>query len=891
MKNPDVAIIGIACLFPGAEDKDAYWRNIIRKTYHLADAPAEWSEPYYDPRQSTPRIDSGRIYTRKVGLFGELAKFNPLEFGIPPSALAGADPGHFIALKLARDALWDAGYATRPFARERVGVIVGRGANPHRADVTGIQYGLVLDQTMALCRQFFPNAREDTLRKLQEALKRDLPKVGNEQAPFLVSNVTSGRIANRLDLMGPNYIVDGACASGLIAADLAISDLMAHRCDMMLAGGIQASMPPQVYMLFSALGALSSTDVRPFDEAANGTLLSEGAGFVVLKRLPDAVRDGDRIYAVIKGIGIASDGKAQGLLAPRLEGEALALRRAYERTGIDPATVDLVEAHGTGIPLGDLTEIQALTSVFGPRAGRIPHCALGSVKSMIGHCIPAAGIASLIKISLSLYHKVLPPTLCERVNPELGITATPFYINTELRPWIHGAPTPRRAGIDAFGFGGINAHAILEEFPDIPVSNYAGITASFTKKPTHRQGVDSRDKDPAPKTLASPVDSPPDHPPDAIGQNHVWATWPTEMLVFAGEDRAAVFSSVQRLLEQLQDNPPESLARLGYTLSRQAHDGGCRLAIIARGSDDLIEKLSFAHKKLADEKTTRIVSIKKGVYYAKDKTPDGKLAFLFSSEGSQYPDMLSDLCLYFPKIRGWFDFLDATYPRAIALNRLIFPPPTGLADSDREWMAAQLLSDGVAGESVTTSSFALYELLHDFGIGCDMMVGHSSGEHVALRVSGKAKTRSLDDFQKELRALNDVYAQLETNHGVMSGTLLSVGGVAWTVVEELQEAFPGAVYLVADNCPSQMILFTKNEVTEAVTGKLKSLGALWIELPFNRCYHTPLYEKGARALDAFYGEKLEPGESDVDVYSCNTTEPYPPDAAVLHKLATEQWVK
>ena len=216
---------------------------------------------------------------------------------------------------------------------------------------------------------------------------------------------------------------------------------------MMLAGGINTSTSPLVYMVFCKIGALSrGSSVRPFDRSADGTLLGEGQGIVVLKRLEDALRDSDHIYAVIKGTGAASDGRAMGLMAPRLEGEVLAMQRAYANSGIDPATIDLVEAHGTGIPLGDQLEMQALTTVLGERRGLLPRVAFGSVKSMIGHCIPAAGMASIIKMAMALDQKILPPTLADEINPALGLERTPLFLNTETTALAASArcAAPRR---------------------------------------------------------------------------------------------------------------------------------------------------------------------------------------------------------------------------------------------------------------------------------------------------------------------------------------------------------------------------------------------------------------------------------------------------------------
>ncbi|RMF86545.1 MAG: polyketide synthase [Nitrospinota bacterium] len=458
----DVAIIGMACLFPGAPDVKTYWQNIVSKVDAISDPPPEWgAEEIFDPEAK----ENDRIYCKRGGYLGELARFNPLPYGVMPHAVDGGEPEHFLALRVAYEALADAGYLDQTFNRDRTAVILGRGNYLNRGNVTMIQHGWVVNQTLQILKQLHPEYSEAELQKIRQELKTSLPPFNADTAPSLVPNIMCGRIANRLDLRGPAYTVDAACASSLIAVDLGMHELISGRCDLALVGGVSTAIPP-IFMVFCQLNALSRRgQIRPFDKEADGTLLGEGAGVVVLKRLEDAERDGDRIYAVIKSVGIASDGRAVGLLAPRVEGEVLALRRAYEAAAISPRTVGLIEAHGTGTPVGDVVEMQALSQVFGPRDGAHPWCAVGSVKSMISHLIPAAGVAGLIKAALALHHKILPPSLhFEEPNPRLALEKTPFYINTETRPWIHGGPEPRRAGVNAFGFGGINAHAILEEY-------------------------------------------------------------------------------------------------------------------------------------------------------------------------------------------------------------------------------------------------------------------------------------------------------------------------------------------------------------------------------------------------------------------------------------------
>lgn len=837
--STDIAIVGMAALLPGAKDLRTYWQNILNKVDAVHDATDEWIGPSFDPNSK----ENDRLYTRKGGFLGKLAEFDPLEFGIMPNSVDGADPDHFLALKLARNALSDAGYLDRPFNREKTGIILGRGTYFNRGFGTVIQHGMIVDQTLELLRQLNPGLDEDTLSSIRRELKASLPPFTAEMSPGLVPNVVTGRIANRLDLMGPNYIVDAACSSSIVAVELAIKELLSGRCDMMLAGGVQASTPPQVHMVFCQLGALSRSNIRPFDQAADGTLLSEGLGTLVLKRLADAERDGDRIYAVIKGIGSSSDGKALGLLAPRLEGEVLALERAYKDSRIDPQTVELVEAHGTGIPLGDKTEVQSLSQVFGQRQGLMPSCALGSVKSQIGHCIPAAGVAALIKSALALYHKVLPPTLCDQVNPALEIEKTPFYINTTARPWIHGSKeVPRRAGVNAFGFGGINAHAILEEYPE----------------------------------------------PQDIKQLH--HQWPTELLVFSGNDLEELIALINQVQQLLQAQPSQSLADLAYTLSSRTH-GTHRLAVIAKDVPDLQTKLNLAVEKLKDSGRTRWQT-RSGVYYAhSDSTGElGKIAFVFPGEGAQYPNMLADLCLYFPKVRAWFDFLDEIFAgtREHLPGRFIFPSPTGLTDRQRLLVTEKLFSLELATETVFTASMALYELLKDFGIPCDVMVGHSTGENTALIASGMVKLTEQSQIGAKIHLLNQIYRNLEATDSIPKGALLTVGAVEPGFLQQLITNSQGRLHLAIDNCPNQAVLFgSESDIDRAVT-QLKEQGGICTRLPFDRAYHTPLFAEVGAALKDYYNA-LDVGSGHTCLYSCATTEAFPSEPDAIRALAVEQW--
>jgi phosphopantetheine--protein transferase-like protein len=834
----DIAVIGMSALFAGAKDLSSYWQNILKKVNAVADAPDAWASPYFD----TSSAENDRIYTRKGGFLGQLAEFDPLEFGIMPNAVDGGEPDQYLALKLAQDALRDSGYDERPFDREKAGIILGRGTYVNRGYTNLMQHGMVVDQTLNMLRHLCPDLGEEMIRKIRKGLKDSLPPFTAEMVPGLVPNIVTGRIANRLNLMGPNFIIDAACASSLIAIELSIRELLSGRCDMVLTGGVHASTPPQIYMIFCLLDALSHTIIRPFDKAADGTQLGEGLGILVLKRLRDAEADCDRIYAVIKGVGTSSDGKALGLLAPRLEGEILALKRAYQGADIDPATIGLIEAHGTGIPLGDQTEIQALSSLFGKRKGMIPGCALGTVKSMIGHCIPASGAAGVIKTILALYHKILPPTLCSEINPKLEIEHEPFYINNEARPWIHGNPEmPRRAGVNSFGFGGINAHIILEEYKGAPEESFRILHSE----------------------------------------------WPTELIVFSANTLDDLLDSIEKTRRYIQTRPDTPLADIAFTLSAYK-EGGCRLAIVAKNTGDLVNKLKIVSEKLHDGGIHKLQT-RTGIYFS-GKTQTGKVAFLFPGEGSQYPGMLSELCMHFPKVREWFDFLEETFydEREIRPGSVIFPAPTSLTSEAKNLLDAQLFEMDIGSEAVFTADMALNDLLCEFNIRCDAMLGHSTGENAALVASGTLRIHSRSELREKMHLLNRIYRELSGSDSIPRGSFLAVGSLQPDMLNTFLAEHKGKIYLAMDNCPNQVLLFGSNLDMEEAGIRLRELGCICAEMPFDRAYHTPLFEPVGKAFRKFY-DSLDMGPGHVPLFSCATADLFPALPDEIRSLASRQW--
>ncbi len=833
----DIAIVGMACVFPGADSPAGFWQNIVDRVDCISDDPTSWDAHRYCQPGTRALLP---VYTPRGGYLGKLSRFNPAKYGVMPAGVDGAEPDQFLALRVAFAALADAGIPDRPLNRDRTGVILGRGVYINRGVLNLLMHGYALDQFLEVLRQLEPERSEDDLVRIRAELQRHLAPYTTEVVPGLMHCSMTGRIANRLNLNGPTYTVDAACASTLVAAEHAIRELRAGRCDAVLVGGVQASSLVFVHQLFCQLQALSHSGlIAPFSAKAQGTLLGEGCGMVLLKRRRDAERDGHLIYALIKEIGISSDGRGAGLLAPRTEGQQLALRRAYEQSGIAPASLGLVEAHGTGIPLGDQTEINTLTACFGTRQGELPTIALGSVKSMIGHLIPASGSASLIKIALALYHRTFPPTLhAEEVHPDLGLDKTPFYLSTETRPWCHGdRETPRRAGINAFGFGGINAHALLEEY-----------TA------TEETALERLEKQ-----------------------------WPAELVVVSAKDPRALRERARSLAAWVRR--ARGVRLLDIAASCAAEAGDCRLALVVPTVDELAKKLEHAAKLLEQGDRERIQDRSGIFWYREPLARTGRVAFVFPGEGAQYPNMLADLCRQFPEVRQAFDRTDTALQRIgqPPLSRVIFPPP---GEAARAESALYQLDGAVVG--VAAAERALLALVRRLHVQPDAVVGHSTGEFGAFLAAGAVAFAGAEDLLQAVAAGAENAAWLARSELVPRAVLTSVGGADPAAVRQALTDLGGRVVLAMDNCPHQQILVGDEEAAAALAAALRGKGGLCERLPWGRAYHTDAIVPALPTIEEYY-RTLRLGTPRVELWSCTTAERYPPEPAAVHELAVRQW--
>ncbi|MCB0958992.1 MAG: polyketide synthase dehydratase domain-containing protein, partial [Acidimicrobiales bacterium] len=629
--------------------------------------------------------EADRFYCRRGGFVDDLATFDPLAFGIMPNALDAVEPDQLLALAAASAALRDAGDPHERVDPSRISVVLGRGGYLGDGVARLDQRVRTAQQLVEALRSLVPGIDEERLAAVKAEFQDRLGPERPESSIGLVPNLAASRIANRFDLRGPAYTVDAACASSLIAVDHGVAALRSGQVDVALVGGVHHCHDLTLWSVFCQLRALSPTEeIRPFSADADGILVGEGTGMFVLKRLADAERDDDRIYAVIRGTGVASDGVGASLMNPRPEGQVLAVEAAWRASGLDPARVGLIEAHGTATPVGDRTEVETLRAVFGADGSGV---GLGSIKSMIGHAMPAAGAAGLAKAALALHHGVLPPTL-HADTPNAALAGTRFRLLGEAEPWA--APSdggPRVAGVNAFGFGGINAHVVLTDHPSSRSAVLGGSVAPLGAA----EPVGSRSA-----VLGGSV--------APLGAAEPGPVATEEVLLLAGRDAAD-------LLAQLDGWTPgaDELVVPG------ADAGPARLAIVAPNE----RRLTLARKVL--ERGTPFRG-RNDVWFdpgdATSAVAGGKVAFLF------------------PGVEPTFE------PRVDDVAEALGLPWPGLAEGvpplERQ------------GRGIVRVGLLLDDALAALGIRPDAVAGHSLGEWAGQIASGQIPRSYLDEFLDEL---------------------------------------------------------------------------------------------------------------------------------------------
>ena len=458
-----IAIVGMGAWMPGADSMGRFQQLLAAGRDMTETVPADkWPlERYYHPSH-----EGGNGTYTGLGAFAHTPPLDP-RWGIAADDVPGMDPGHLMVLRATDEALADADFPRRRWNKLRTMVAVGHMPFTGRrfladARVHWIEFQVELDAALRNAG-VDDHCRASVLREAEQHFKAALPPVTGQSARGRLGNLHAARIAKLLDLRGSAYTIDSACASSQAALHAAVQALRHRSCDVAIVGGVSADLQPEYFVLCCRFNALSTTGLKPFDAAADGFTPGEGAGVLVLRRSADAERDGEPVHALIRSVAGSSDGRGRSVLAPRPEGEALAMTRALHHAGIDPALVDYVECHGAGTALGDPTEVQALTAAYG--TGRVRPLMIGSVKSNIGHLNGGAGLAALLKAIVAVRDGVIPATLkLHTLNPQIDFAKGPIEVVTTHRPWTATEGQPRRAGVSSFGVGGSNYHVIVEQY-------------------------------------------------------------------------------------------------------------------------------------------------------------------------------------------------------------------------------------------------------------------------------------------------------------------------------------------------------------------------------------------------------------------------------------------
>ena len=826
-----IAIVGMGCIFPQSRNLKEYWHLIFNNQDAIQDIPADthWKlKDYFDKDPGTP----DHTYCTRGGFLPEIT-FDPLAYGIPPNNLEATDTSQLLGLEVARMALEDAGYPIHhPVLKEKkVNVILG---------VTGTQE-LVIPLGARLGHPIWKKALTDSgidTEKREEILERisgDYVRWQENSFPGLLGNVVAGRIANRLNLSGTNSVSDAACASSLSAIHTAAMELNQGKCDISITGGVDTLNDIFMHMCFSKTGVLSHTsDARPFSKDADGTVLGEGIGMLVLKRLDDAQKDNDRIYAVIKGIGTSSDGRTSAVYAPEARGQVKALKEAYAEADVDPASVRLIEAHGTGTRVGDKVEFTALKQCFedAPEKNRT---AIGSVKSMIGHTKAAAGAAGIIKTALALYNKAIPGTLkAEEPDPELDINPSPFYLNHQTKPWVTQAP--RRSGISAFGFGGSNFHAVLEEY--------------------------TPDKD------------------------HVSWDGSTQIIAFSSHLKTEVIKSMERfrsLVNAGKDEPEiHHLIAFHAHKSRQNFQPAApfRLALVYKKDQEINEVLDNAIECMTDECS------KEAVFVGSTPNENPKIGFLFPGQGSQYTGMGKELITLFPEALETMNQAAAIfsnegdYEKGARFQDFIFPLPDHV--QSKKESEETLRKTDIAQPSIGAVSMAMDKILKRFNIAPQMTCGHSFGELSALYSAGW-----LDDTSFiSLAVSRGRYMARAGNRDDDPGSMLAVQAP----LEEIDALIKNEkldLVLANRNSPNQGVLSGATpEILKA--GKIcRKQKIRAVQLPVAAAFHSKRVENAVHPFINDLKSKAIAATS-VDVLSNTSGECYPKKTDQIKQLLGNQ---
>jgi acyl transferase domain-containing protein len=810
-----IAIVGAGAVLPDAPNVATFWENIKNGRYSITDVtPDRWDPAfYYDPDPKAP----DKTYSKIGGWVREFV-WDPMKWRLPlpPRVVDAMDGAQRWAIAATREALEDYGYPKRALDLDRTAVILGNAMAGEKHYFTALrvffpEYAHELAESASFAA--LPEAlRREITRELHERMDKHLPEVTEDSMPGELANCIAGRIANLFNFHGPNYVCDAACASAMAAISAAVEGLVQRHYDTVITGGIDRNMGSPTFVKFCKIGALSATGTRPFAEGADGFVMGEGAALFLLKRLADAERDGDKIYAVLRGMGGSSDGKGKGITAPNPAGQKFAIERAWQNAGLSPATVTLIEGHGTSTRVGDVVEVQSVTDAlnsFHLPAGSV---ALGSVKSNIGHLKGAAGAAGLLKAALALHDKVLPPSVnYKRPNPDIDFAHSPLYVNTTLKPWTVPADGVRRAGLSAFGFGGTNFHAVLEEYIPHRLNGNGKRTVAVSEIPAaviNEANMSAKD--------ISRTSSPSYKAPLRGA------------LVIGADSNGALAERLRAVQKEAQAGRAPAPAAPAESDLRAPE----RVAIDYADAADLATKSAIALKAVAANQPAVWKAVRaQGIFRGRGPAP--KIAFLYTGQGSQYVNMLQTIRAQEPIIAEMFAEADRIMTPLLGkpLTEFIYVDqsnPEAVAKAEED-----LRQTEITQPAVMAIDTAMTKLLAAYGITPDFTMGHSVGEYGALIGSGALP---FADALEAVSARGRGMAQVTvTDRGLMAAVFAPL-----EEVERTLKTIDGYVVIANINSEHQTVIGGSSEAVKKTIETFQKAGYEVAVLPVSHAFHTEI---------------------------------------------------
>ena len=811
-----IAVVGTGAILPDAPNVMAFWNNVKEGRYSITEVRPERWDPalYYDPDPSTP----DKAYS-KIGGWVREFEWDPVKWHlpVPPKVAESMDVGQKWAVACTRQALEDYGYPKRAVDLERTAVILGNAMAGERHYLTSFrlyfpEYAKELEAAASFAG--LPEGiRRSISNELHARMTRRLPEVTEDTMPGELSNCIAGRIANLFNTRGPSFVVDAACASAMAAITAASEALVENQCDLAITGGIDRNMGAPTFIKFCKIGALSATGTRPYAEGADGFVMGEGAAIFLLKRLADAERDGDKVYAVLRGIAGSSDGKGKGITAPNPIGQKLCTERAWKNAGLSPATATMIEGHGTSTRVGDVVEVQSLTEVLNGCQLPSHSVALGSVKSNFGHLKGAAGAAGILKTVLALRDKVLPPSVHgERPNPDIDFAHSPLFVNTELRDWKLSNGTPRRAGVSAFGFGGTNFHAVFEEY--IP---------GMLERENGKRAV--------------AVDLRSDTAAQYVASAQIVAKAPLHGACVIGA------SSTQEVIARLipvQKEAAQGHAPLPASPKRSDLEAQERIAIAYADAAELATKASVALKALNANQPAMWKALRaQGIFRGHGPSP--KVAFLYTGQGSQYINMARELRKSEPIVADTFTEADRVMTPILGkpLSDFIFIDETDAVAMEKA--ESDLRQTAITQPAVLTVDIAMTRLLAAYGIEPDMTMGHSLGEYGALVASGALP------FAEALEAVAARGREMTRVSVDDKGAMAAVFAPLWEI-ERILKSLHGYVVIANINSSSQAVIGGTTKAVEEAVSVFLSAGFNAVPLPVSHAFHTSIVAPASEPL-------------------------------------------